>query len=88
MDDLVEHLGRNGGRINLIDQQTAVAIRENDREEENASFDLGSKVSRHGVSFHDMVGTARRAPLSYCVTHVVVCVLKLCFRNRDIVAEF
>jgi hypothetical protein len=49
--------------INLIDQQTAVAIRENDREEENASFDPGSKVSRHGVFFHDMVGTARRAPL-------------------------
>jgi hypothetical protein len=31
---------------------------------------------------------ARPVPLSYCVTHFVVCVLKLYFRNMDIVAVF
>jgi hypothetical protein len=48
--------------IDLVDQQIAPAIRENDRKKENASFDLGSKVSRHSVLYHDHGGHGASAP--------------------------
>jgi hypothetical protein len=50
--------------IYVIDEQVIPAVSENDREKENAAFDLGSNVLRRSASCHRAtVGTARRAPL-------------------------
>jgi len=46
--------------IDLIDQQAAPSISENDREKEQAALDSGSNILRHSALYHrQMVGTAQ-----------------------------
>jgi hypothetical protein len=46
--------------LNFTDQQTSLTVVEYDREKENASFDLGAAILRHGkFDFARVVGTAQ-----------------------------